>query len=68
MGRRKVMKDVEHGISASYYKGCRCFACTKANTDKSRKDRGRSLDSPKYGFMGRDTLKKDAPKGGLTNG
>lgn len=43
MPRRKVLKDVEHGTANSYKKGCRCFACTKAASDATRKSRGGSV-------------------------
>lgn len=46
MARRKVLKDVEHGTANSYKKGCRCFACTKAASDATRKSRGSVESDP----------------------
>jgi len=40
--RRKVLKDVEHGKTSTYKKGCRCFICTKAHSANCRKSRGSS--------------------------
>jgi hypothetical protein len=40
MPRRKVLKDVTHGIAASYRKGCRCELCRKINNETGKKYRG----------------------------